>query len=152
MQEIITDRANFAEKTIYLDGKPFSLDDYPLMRPVYNDDAVKILMLCGRQIGKTVVLDAPILLANNLYKSAKDIVCSDTVTSLNTITQKNQASVVTWKSEVYTKPCVRIQTRLGHVIDVATTHPVRTWDAWTNASDLKISITFFSSISCGSNL
>jgi intein/homing endonuclease len=108
------------------------------MRPVYNDDAVKLLMLCGRQIGKTVILDSPILMSNGKYKLAKDIELNEGVASLNTETQKLVTSHINWKSEIYSKPCLRIETRLGHIIDVATTHPVRTWNYWTEAANLSV--------------
>lgn len=57
LNEIIKlDRATFTERAIYLDGKPFSLADYPLMRSIYNDPGITMLLLCGRQIGKSTTL------------------------------------------------------------------------------------------------
>jgi len=45
---------------------------------------------------------------------------------------------VSWKSERYTKPCVRIRTRQGHEVTVALTHPMRKWGMWFEASELYI--------------
>jgi len=45
-----------AERLLYLDGKPFSLVDYPMHRAIYDGRYKSTLLLCGRQIGKSSTL------------------------------------------------------------------------------------------------
>lgn len=42
-----------AERLLYLDGKPFSLADYPMFRAVYDGRYKSTLLMCGRQVGKS---------------------------------------------------------------------------------------------------
>jgi hypothetical protein len=46
-------RARIAETVLELDGKPFSLDDFPFYRPIYNGNFPMLLMKCGRQVAKS---------------------------------------------------------------------------------------------------
>lgn len=56
-------RSDFAENFFYLHGEPFSLDDYPHMRRIYNTDADEVVLKCSRQVGKSTTL-ANIMLSN----------------------------------------------------------------------------------------
>lgn len=46
-------RSEFAEAVIQLDGRPFSLDDFPFYRSIYDLQYQIILMMCGRQVAKS---------------------------------------------------------------------------------------------------
>ncbi len=59
--------SDFAENFFYLGGQPFSLDDYPHMRRIYNTEAKKVVMKFSRQTAKSTSL-ANILLARALMK------------------------------------------------------------------------------------
>lgn len=48
--------SDFVENFFYLQGKPFSLDDYPHMRKIYNSDAQNIVMKFSRQTAKSTSL------------------------------------------------------------------------------------------------
>lgn len=61
MQDVVLDipaqlRADIAQRLLYLDGHPFSLDDYPFYVPIYNGEYQGLLLKCGRQVGKSVSL------------------------------------------------------------------------------------------------
>lgn len=56
-------RAEFAEAFLYLNGKPFSLKDYPHMVDVYNSGADRVVMKTSRQVSKSTTL-ANMMLAN----------------------------------------------------------------------------------------
>lgn len=131
-------RSDIAEKLLHLDGKPFSLDNYPFYRAIYDGLYQKTLLKTGRQVAKTFVLTESLAMASGEYKPALSIELGDQVLGLDTLTQTFTARPVTWISEVYQKPCLRITTRQGHVINVATTHPVRTWESWTEAGKLAV--------------
>ena len=47
-------RLKFAETTIRLEGNPFSLEFYPMFKPMYNKEFSNLLLKCSRQVGKTV--------------------------------------------------------------------------------------------------
>jgi len=49
-------RADLAQRLLHLDGKPFSLMDYPFFVDVYNGDYQGTLLKCGRQVGKSSTL------------------------------------------------------------------------------------------------
>jgi hypothetical protein len=49
-------RSVLAEKLIYLEGKPFSLDDYTPFRAIYDASHPTIVLVCGRQVGKSTSL------------------------------------------------------------------------------------------------
>lgn len=130
-------KTDFVKTLIHLDGKNFSFKGREYLSPVYNRPDKRILLKTARQVEKTVMLGEELLMSDGSVKRASDIVVGDTVCCLNTETQKIVISKVTWKSRIYNKPCLRIKTRLGHSIEVATTHPLRKWEAWTEAGDLK---------------
>lgn len=130
-------RAELAQKILYLDGKPFTLADYPFFVDIYNGDHQGVLMKCGRQVAKSVQQDAKVLLANGAYCTIRDLHIGDVVVTLADDGVTIGTACVTWKSNRYTKPCRRIRTRLGHTINIATTHPIRTWETWTEAAALR---------------
>lgn len=131
-------RSYLAEKLLYLDGQPFSLKDYPFYYGVYNTDARETLLKTGRQVAKSVVETTPCLLANGSVKPISDICIGDVVISLGETGAELVAAPVVWKSPCYQKACLRITTRLGLTLEVATTHPIRSWDSWVTAGTLRV--------------
>ena len=49
-------RSEFAENFLHLNGSPFSLDDYPFMRRIYDSDAREKVLKFSRQTGKSTTL------------------------------------------------------------------------------------------------
>lgn len=49
----VCNRADVAQALLYLDGQPFSLEDYPCFTPIYNGTWPRLLMKCGRQVSKS---------------------------------------------------------------------------------------------------
>lgn len=142
----------FVESTILMPNpetrslEPFSFKDRPYLRRVYNTPSKRTLYMCGRQVEKSKVEFEPILSADGQLIPIKDIQVGDQVACLETFERElgdelgmgadSTTSQVLWKSKRYKKPCVRITTRQGHVSAMATTHPVRTWNGYTDAGDL----------------
>ena len=60
-QHIAISRSDYAEKILYLEGKPFSVAAVPYMVPIINCDAEKSILMTGRQVGKSTTLSATIL-------------------------------------------------------------------------------------------
>lgn len=48
--------SDVAQKLLWLDGEPFSLNDYPMYRAIYNGRYKSTLLLCGRQVAKSTSL------------------------------------------------------------------------------------------------
>lgn len=48
--------SSIAESLLWLDGKPFSLYDYPMYRAVYDGRYRSTLLMCGRQVAKSTSL------------------------------------------------------------------------------------------------
>ena len=51
--EYIVSRLDLAENLFYLDGKPFSLKDYPTHEVFYEGDFLSAVFKCGRKVAKT---------------------------------------------------------------------------------------------------
>ena len=49
-------RSEYTESLIRIEGKPFSLANYPMFRGVYNGDYSKLLLMTCRQVGKSTTL------------------------------------------------------------------------------------------------
>lgn len=145
--------AEFVEQTVMVPHPEtremtyFSYEERPYLRRVYNTPIKRTILMCGRQVEKTVREDEPVLLADGRHIPIKDIQLGDLLACLKTGEQdfsdlydgsEMVTAQVTWKSRRYKKPCLRIRTRQGHVSEVATTHPMRTWDDWTEAGALEI--------------
>ena len=54
MEVLSCDRRTLAESTLELDGAPFSLGDYPFYHALYEGEWPSTLLMCGRQVGKSV--------------------------------------------------------------------------------------------------
>ena len=51
-----TSRRDLAQAVINLKGEPLTLDNYPPMRNIYEDTSREVLLVAGRQVGKSVTL------------------------------------------------------------------------------------------------
>ena len=49
-------RSHLAERLLHLDGKPFSLADYPFYHSIYNGRYQGLLLKTGRQVAKSTTL------------------------------------------------------------------------------------------------
>lgn len=49
-------RSHFAENLLMWEGNPFSLNDYPMFRAIYDDSPQKMLLKTCRQVGKSMTL------------------------------------------------------------------------------------------------
>lgn len=53
MGGIRTRRSGMAETMVKLEGRPFSLEDYPFFRKIYDGYHPRMLLKCGRQVAKS---------------------------------------------------------------------------------------------------
>ena len=127
-------RSDFAEKFLYLKGKPFSLTDYPHMRDIYNSEAKEIVMKFSRQC---VYENQEISLANGKQVKAKDIVPGMKLIGFNPETLKNEIVTVTnvWDNGI--EDIYRIQTYTKRAINVTGNHPIWTINGFVEAQNLK---------------
>ena len=55
-------RSDYAQKVIYLDGKPFSLTAFPFMATILNSPSERTILQTGRQIGKSTILSSDLII------------------------------------------------------------------------------------------
>lgn len=58
LPEITARLSTLSERLFMLDGKPFSLEDYPMHRAVYDGRYKRTVMCCGRQVAKSTSLSS----------------------------------------------------------------------------------------------
>ena len=116
----------------------FSFEGRRYLRRIYDSSAKRILLVCGRQVEKSIWIHSPILLADGRLIEARDVMIGDKLATLDNDGTTMTTGEVVWVSKKYSKPCVRIVTRQGHVVTAATTHPIRVWDGWLEAGELKV--------------
>ena len=117
---------------------PFSYKERRYLRRIYDTGAKRVLLKCGRQVEKTLHKCSVVTTVSGAPKTMEDIEVGDRVIGLAPDGAHTATGEVTWKSEEYSKPCVRMRTRQGHEIIIALTHPMRTWGSWTEGSDLRV--------------
>lgn len=131
-------RSQFLERYFYLDmDQPFSLEDRDYLRPIYDTKDQTMILYFGRQSEKTVQEDACVIDEYGIRVPIKDIKVGDRVATMLHDGSHMGSSTVLWKSERYRKRCVKITTQMGHILDVGYTHPIRQWNRWTVADNLK---------------
>jgi intein/homing endonuclease len=138
MTHLKATKSAFVSALIHLDGQRFSFKGREYLEPVYNRSDSEILLKTARQVEKTVVISSTCLMANGELKKAGDINIENDVAALDVKTQKIVSGKVIWKSKIYQKSCLRIKTRQGHEIEIATTHPIRLWESWVEAGKLSV--------------
>jgi hypothetical protein len=107
-----------------------------LERP-YDTSAKKILLFTSRQTEKCGLVSQRVSMVDGRLIPMGQVRVGDELLSLEE-NQKIAGHRITWVSEVFKKPAVRITTARGHVLEVARTHPIRTWDSWTEAGKLRV--------------
>jgi hypothetical protein len=134
---IVTDKKTIAENLFTLKGKNFSLSDFPMMHAIYQVTSKKIVICSGRQIGKCAVGRSLVSAANGEPRRLGSLVAGDQVLSLAD-DRHLVASPVKETFSLGPKPCLRITTRMGHVLEVATTHPLRRVDGYIAAGNIEV--------------
>lgn len=123
-----------------VDGKvePFSMVGRGYLRSIYDLQARRILLVFGRQCEKTVSTKSLISMSDGSLRLAGDVRLGDRVASCDVDSLRSGDGEVTWVSEIYKKPGVRITTRQGHVVEVGHEHPMRKLLGWCKAEDLVV--------------
>ena len=71
-RQIAATLSNYAEAWLHLDGKPFRLDLYPMLREIYDGRYRKLMLLAARQVTKSTTLCSMMTLEailNNHFRS-----------------------------------------------------------------------------------
>lgn len=131
-------RSTLAERLLYLDGKPFSLNDYIHMKTIYDINFEQLVLKTSRQVSKC---GRKSFIYNNLPESppkmAKDLKPGDELLSYNESTGKIVRNKIKAIEDNGVHPIYQIKTRTGSVIEVTGNHPIWTY-GWTNTEDLKV--------------
>jgi len=130
--------SQWAQSLLVLDDKPFSLEERKYLLPVYDNGYKRMLLKCGRQVEKSLVASCLVTTSENKLVLAKDIKVGDKLASLNRSSQEMTSGEVTWRSKLYTKPCLKMTTRQGHRVKIAYTHPVAVFNGWKEGGELRV--------------
>ena len=130
-------KSSWVHNLITLNGKKFSFDGRKYLMPIYDAGYTKVLLLCGRQVEKSLTLDSKVLLSDGSMLPAGDIKIGLKLPQLNPEDNEVVEGEVVWVSHRYYKDCVKITTESGKCITVALTHPMRKPTSWCEAGDLK---------------
>lgn len=87
-------KAQFAEKFLYLNGRPLSLDDYPHMRAIYNCSAKEVVMQFSRQTAKSTTLANMMLTDSIMASDFKSLYVAPTVDQTKVFSHDRVAPVV----------------------------------------------------------
>lgn len=131
--------SEFVEFFVHISpDEPFVFNGREYLREPYDCDAPEVLVVAGRQVEKTCEENTHVLLQNGSTKTIAEIVVGDDVVGLaGPGGACTSVAKVTWKSRRYRKSCLRVTTRQGHVAILGGTHPVRCWNSWVPASNLR---------------
>ena len=125
-----------------LKGRPYSLKNHQPMEPMFKTSQVprRSVLKCGRQVSKCCRIGGlgHVLLHNGRRVLGTDLKVGDKLLSLDDSSLKVVTSRVSRVFKIDPKPGLRIITRLGSVLDVATTHPIRTPLGYTQAGHLAV--------------
>ena len=138
MQHHEVSLSKWVQSILTLDGKPYSLADRGYTLPFFDNGYSELLMCCARQTEKTVSVEQLVSLDNGRLIRAGDVLIGHHLAALDMDQLKASRGEVTWRSRVYRKPCIRIKTRLGLEMDIATTHPVLTFNGWVEGGELAV--------------
>ena len=87
-------KSDFVEKTLFLNGHKFSLNDYPHMRAIYNSPYRDIVMQFSRQTSKSTSL-ANLMIANSaMIPNFKSLYVSPTVDQTKVFSHDRIAPVI----------------------------------------------------------
>jgi len=119
----------------------FSFEGRRHMKYIYDRPFKRILLCTARQVEKTCGIDSYMYDKYNKVIHAKDVKegsyvgCLDATTSVDT---KLTNGKVSWVSRIYTKPGIRIRTHMGQTLELGEEHPVRCFNQWVKAQDVKV--------------
>lgn len=123
-----------------LNGEPYKLLDHYSFESVFGTYLPpELLMKCSRQVSKSLMLNgsAKVWLADGRRISGEDLVVGDVVQTM-TDDFRIVASRVLSVARHAGKPVLRITSRLGTVLEIAETHPLRLLNGWVVGADLRI--------------
>lgn len=153
IQTVPATPSQFVEFAFYIPEKGqlerFDFSKRPYLRAIYDTPSKRRLVLAGRQVEKTLKTSNYVVLADGCLKEAGNIVVGDSVATMALDGNTMMTGDIIWVSRRYTKPCVRVKTRQGHVVEIALTHPMRLWDRWVTGGDLKVGDRIASVRKCG---
>ena len=132
------DRADSLPALFRFKGQPYSLDDYPQFKTMYDYEMVPdTLWICGRQGGKCEVGTTPVSLRNGKTVKLQDIQVGDEVLSKD---QHCHIGVrrVTAKFDHGVKDLIRIRTSMGSTLDLTREHRLYTLLGYKCAGLLKV--------------
>jgi hypothetical protein len=124
---------------LQLNRQPYHLADHFPFSPLFDATmAPMTLYKTGRQVSKTCQItdDNRVSLANGRPVPGHQLQVGDTVMSFAGL--QPATGTVTAKIDAGSKDVVRVTTRLGSVVDIALTHPLRTLSGWRLASRLRV--------------
>lgn len=87
-------KADFAENFLYLNGKKFSLSDYPHMRDIYNSTAREVVLMFSRQTAKSTTLANLMLINAATMPYFKIMYISPTVKQTKLFSQERVAPII----------------------------------------------------------
>lgn len=122
-----------------LDGEPYTLADHFPFSPVFRTDMPSTLVLkTGRQVSKCsrISEDNRVSLANGRQVPGHQLHIGDQVLAFDQLTASNGRVID--KIDAGQRMTFRVTTRLGSVLDIAGTHPLRTLTGWTPLKSLKV--------------
>jgi hypothetical protein len=113
-----------AETLFYLNGAPFSLDDYKHMRPIYDSDYSSIVLQTSRQISKCCSNSTKIYTYNRGMRLAHELKPGDKILSFDENSYKIVLNKVKNVEDNGHRKVYRIKTRTGRSIEVTGEHPI----------------------------
>jgi len=139
MPQLTFKLSDFCESYFYLNGRPFSLNEYPHMRLIYNIDPPEMTFNTSRQISKCLRNSSILALLDGTKKLVKDLQPGDELLSFDTETQKIIVNKIKHVEDNGEHPIYKITTRTGKIAEVTGEHPFWTLSPpWTEAKDLKV--------------
>jgi len=116
----------------------FSFKGREYLRAIYNSSSKRKILMAGRQVEKCVPISSLCSRANGELIAAGDVKIGDSLVTMSLDGAHLSSGTVSWVSKRVSKPCVRVKTRQGRTLEIALTHPMRTWDGWTEGSQLRV--------------
>lgn len=122
-----------------LDGAPYTLAEHQPFAPLFRTQLPqRMVWRAGRQVAKCqqVCGTNRVTLANGRQVTGDQLEIGDKVVSFDRF--KSTFGYVVDKIDAGQKQILKISTRMGSIVDIATTHPLRTLTGWKQASQLKV--------------
>ena len=130
----------FLPFVLQLNGKPYTLRDHFAFQTLYRTDCPRVLtVMSGRQVAKCVRISEHnrVALANGRPVAGHELRIGDAVMTMDD-NYRAASGVVVDKFDSGLRDVLRITTRLGNVLEVATTHPLRALPGWVASGDLRV--------------